>query len=88
VIVVFNPTSGARAELCNVATSADATTWSWRVAYKGREVLDGTYTLTGAPSQNGDRVVHVLAHAALQAATSPTLDGPTQDAIRALVREL
>lgn len=88
MIVIFNPTSGARAELSNLATSRDSTTWSWRIAYRGREVLDGTYTLKGAPSQADDRVAHVLSHAVLQGAATPTLDEPAQDAIRALVREL
>lgn len=88
MIVVFNPASGARAELCHLTSTAGSSTWSWRIAYRGREVLDGNYTLTGDTSQGDDRVVHVLSHALLQAAITPTLDATAQDAIRALVREL
>ena len=88
MIVIFNPTSGARAELTNLASSREFSTWSWRVAYRGREVLDGTYTAKDAQAQANDRMMHVLLHAVTQASASPTLDAPTQDAIRALMREL
>lgn len=88
MIVVFNPTTGARAELLQLSSSDQASTWSWRIAYRGREVLGGECTLTNDPSHRDGRVAGALTHALRQAAAAPTISAAAQDAIRSLVREL
>lgn len=43
MIIVFNPQTGARAELTRPSTSSDQ--WSGTVAYKGRHLLDSGTTV-------------------------------------------
>ena len=84
MIVVFNPTTGARAELHKLTGRSTTSTWRWLIQYRGRQVLDGQCTVDTVT----DQAMTALAKAITAAATTPTLNEAAQNAIRGLVHEL
>jgi hypothetical protein len=78
VIIVFNPQSGARAELSRVANGVDE--WAGTVAYKGRHLLDAGTTVAAST------LAEALNRLAEKAACEATENGAR--AVRDLIFEL